>query len=255
MKLEFSESPRKYQSGSQIARVLTELWIAEKMYCPNCGNPSLKQFPPNLPVADFFCANCNDQYELKSQRKEFGKKLINGAYQTKLKRLESDSSPNLILMNYDAAATAVRNVCLIPRRFFVRSLVEKRKPLSITAKRAGWVGSNILINKIPESGRIHLIRDGVVSQKVSVLAQWQRTAFLDDKSQLAKGWLLEVMSCLDRLKEPDFTLDDVYRFEVHLSSIYPENKNVRPKIRQQLQVLRDNGYLEFLGSGHYRLVR
>jgi hypothetical protein len=27
---------------------------------------------------------------------------------------------------------------------------------------------------------------------------------------------------------------------------------VRPKIRQQLQVLRDMGFLEFLGGGRYR---
>ena len=29
--------------------------------------------------------------------------------------------------------------------------------------------------------------------------------------------------------------------------------NVRPKIRQQLQALRDHGWLEVLGGGRYRL--
>jgi type II restriction enzyme len=39
-----------------------------------------------------------------------------------------------------------------------------------------------------------------------------------------------------------------------LSSKYPGNRHVRPKIRQQLQVLRDSGYLEFLSKGTYRLL-
>ena len=32
------------------------------------------------------------------------------------------------------------------------------------------------------------------------------------------------------------------------------NRNIQPKIRQQLQVLRDLGLLEFLGVGEYRLL-
>lgn len=33
---------------------------------------------------------------------------------------------------------------------------------------------------------------------------------------------------------------------------YPANRHVRPKLRQQLQRLRDLGLIEFLGGGHYR---
>jgi type II restriction enzyme len=47
-------------------------------------------------------------------------------------------------------------------------------------------------------------------------------------------------------------LDDVYAFEGELRSRYPQNKHVKPKIRQQLQVLRDKGYIDFLGNGRYR---
>jgi type II restriction enzyme len=50
-----------------------------------------------------------------------------------------------------------------------------------------------------------------------------------------------------------FTLDDVYAFEARLAAIYPGNNNIRPKIRQQLQVLRDQGYLAFVGRGRYRV--
>ncbi len=31
------------------------------------------EFEQNRPVADFFCVNCNEEYELKSQKKKFGR--------------------------------------------------------------------------------------------------------------------------------------------------------------------------------------
>jgi type II restriction enzyme len=61
------------------------------------------------------------------------------------------------------------------------------------------------------------------------------------------------MKAVEAIGRPEFELDDVYRFEQRLGALYPGNNNVRPKIRQQLQVLRDHGYLEFLGRGRYRL--
>ena len=51
---------------------------------------------------------------------------------------------------------------------------------------------------------------------------------------------------------PEFTLAEVYGFEARLSAIYPGNNNVGPKIRQQLQMLRDMGWLAFNGRGTYR---
>lgn len=225
------------------------------MFCPNCGNARLHQFEANLPVADFFCANCQDQYELKSQKKPFGKKIVNGAYETKIRRLESDSSPHLILMNYSLKYSSVESVIVIPRRFFIHSIVEKRKPLSESAKRAGWVGSNILLEKIPQSGRIHVVQNGKVRPKEEILAQWQNTAFLNKLKSDSRGWLINVMKIVELLGKSEFSLSEIYEQEYELQRIYPANRHVRPKIRQQLQVLRDNGYLEFLGAGKYRIVR
>ena len=59
---------------------------------------------------------------------------------------------------------------------------------------------------------------------------------------------------MEAIGRSEFTLDDVYRFEDRLASIYPGNSNVRPKIRQQLQVLRDQGFIEFVGRAIYRLA-
>jgi hypothetical protein len=131
MKFGFEEPQAKYISGSQSARVWTERWVADWIYCPNCGGPRLRQFPPNLPVADFYCPSCNDQYEVKSQKKAFGAKVVDGAYKTKCERLLSASNPNLLLLNYDLALKTVNNVCVVPKHFFVPEIIEKRKPWEV----------------------------------------------------------------------------------------------------------------------------
>lgn len=144
---------------------------------------------------------------------------------------------------------------VVPKHFFVRDIIEERKPLGQTAQRAGWIGSHILLNRIPQSGKIYLVRDGLVESKTAVLRQWKRTLFLRDQSQAARGWLIEVMKCVEAIGKPEFQIEDVYAFEKQLSGLYPGNRNVKPKIRQQLQFLRDRGYLDFVSRGYYRLRR
>ena len=254
MDLGFSEKQTKYASGSQSARAWTERWVGDWVYCPNCGHPKITQFKANRPVADFYCTSCNDQYELKSQKTPFGRKVLDGAFRTMLERLKSDENPNLMLLNYDAQRLSVTNVAIVPKHFFIGEIIERRKPLADTARRAGWVGCNILLNMIPASGRIFLVRDSLPQSKESVLEKWQRTLFLRDEPTEARGWLIEVMRCVEAIGRPEFDLDDVYAFEGQLSRLYPNNRHVRPKIRQQLQVLRDYGYLEFETRGRYRLA-
>ena len=54
------------------------------------------------------------------------------------------------------------------------------------------------------------------------------------------------------MPHPNFTLEEMYTHEGQLRLIYPDNQNIRPKIRQQLQVLRDLGFVSFSGGGRYR---
>ena len=130
-----------------------------------------------------------------------------------------------------------------------------RKKLSENAKRAGWIGCNILLNDLPKSGKIFYIRDRQVKDKESVLDNWAKTLFLrETKNSELKGWILDIMNCIDKLEKQEFTLQDVYMFEDILSVMHPENKHVKDKIRQQLQFLRDKEYLRFLGNGKYQLI-
>jgi type II restriction enzyme len=253
MKLGFQEAQSPYESGSQSARFWTERWFAEQAFCPNCGNLKVNQFGANKPVADFFCPACNEVYELKSQKSKIGSKVVDGAYDTMCARLAETSAPNLCLMKYDRAELIVTDLLMVPKQFFVREVIEERKPLACTARRAGWRGCNILLDRIPRSGKIFVVRNGQVADRDTVLAEWRRTLFLRKERPDARGWMIEVMKCVESLGRLEFELGEIYAFESQLSLTYPGNQNVRPKIRQQLQVLRDHGYLDFVARGSYRL--
>jgi hypothetical protein len=253
VKLEFDETQLPYTSGSQSARAWTEAWVKLWAYCPHCGNAKMSSFPNNSPLADFFCTECSEEFELKSQRGKFGAKVLDGEFKTKCQRLAASNNPNLLLMNYDLKSLAVVNLFIVPKHFFVREIIEKRKPLASTARRAGWIGSKILLDRVPDSGKIHIVQGSVIRPKELVLADWQKTLFLRKESPETRGWLLDVMKCVESLGKREFTLDEVYAFDRHLGELYPGNQNVRPKIRQQLQYLRDRGFIEFISRGNYRL--
>lgn len=244
----------QYKSPSQQVRVLTEGWVKQQVYCPNCGRTYLERYSNNQPVADFFCSGCSEDYELKSQKNAFGVKINDGAYKTMLERLVGTQNPNFFLLNYELKTYQVLNFVVIPKHFFRRDIIEKRKPLSDTARRAGWTGCNILIGRIPQLGRIFLVKNRQIESKNKVQEIWHKTLFLRQKKEEERGWYLDIMNCVDQLREKEFTLADVYAFEESLQQKHPQNHNIKPKIRQQLQDLRDNGILEFQGRGRYRKI-
>ncbi len=244
-----------YTSSSQKARILTEDWVGRATFCPNCGKKEVAHYENNRPVADFHCLNCEEQYELKSKSGSVGTKIVDGAYATMIERLSSSTNPNFFMLSYDLATYSVKNFLVIPKHFFVPEIIEKRKPLAETARRAGWVGCNILLDSIPESGKVYYVRDGVEVSPKEVQNIWQKTLFLrEEKEVTARGWLLDVMRVVEKIGKPDFTLDDVYKYEHELSLLHPENNHVKDKIRQQLQVLRDKNYLDFVSRGKYHLI-
>ena len=89
-----------YHSGTQIARVLTENWVNENMYCPRCGNLHIKHFENNRPVADFYCPSCNNEYELKSKDGPLGHKINDGSYRRMIERITSNNNPDFLFMSY-----------------------------------------------------------------------------------------------------------------------------------------------------------
>jgi type II restriction enzyme len=98
-----------------------------------------------------------------------------------------------------------------------------------------------------------MICDGSPVSEQKVRNEFSRIRKLAEIPPSVRGWTLDVLRAIRRLGKSHFSLGDVYDFESELQIAHPLNRNVRPKIRQQLQVLRDLGLIEFAARGTYRI--
>jgi type II restriction enzyme len=242
-----------YKSRSQIARVLSEDWCRRELYCPACDSDDLAPTRPNSRVQDFTCPSCNQFFELKSSDKWNVRKIPDAGYMAMIQAIRQDRTPNLLILQY-SAQWLVRELLLIPRAFFVESVIEKRKPLSMEARRAGWVGCNILLERIPQDGKIALVSGGAVVPANRVREEFLRIRELASIAPAIREWTVDVLAAVRRLGKRQFSLDEVYGFEAELQARHPRNRNIRPKIRQQLQILRDMRLLRFEERGRYTLL-
>lgn len=240
----------KFKSKSQISRVVTEKWAKENLFCPNCGN-KIVPYPANTKVYDFYCSKCPERFQLKSSGKAFSKSILGAEYKTTLRSLRVGRHPSLILLHYDKDNMLIKNISILHRACITASCLRPRKPLSPSARRHGWQGCLYLVDQIPKLGLISIVNDGRVASKNQVIQRWQAARKFLEVPFAKRGWLADLLTCIDQLYTM-FTLHDVYQFEDKLAELYPSNRNVKPKIRQQLQQLRDLGIIEFLQPGMYR---
>ena len=245
------EKARNYKSLSQIARVLTEDWAANNLFCASCKQVRLQPAHDNTKVIDFICDSCSETYQLKSQSRPLGEKILDAAYKPMIDSIKMNKTPNLFLLHYNLQNYCAENLLIVPRYFLSLSCIEPRKPLSLNARRAHWVGCNIVLRDIPIDGKIPIIKERKANSPELVRERYNRFRFLLEKKYDARGWTTDVLKVVRELGKTDLTLDEVYAFDKQLQKLHPENKHIRPKIRQQLQILRDKGILRFKGNGKY----
>lgn len=242
-----------YRSRSQWARIVTEAWAQRSLYCLACPWDSLTAHSANTKVEDFGCPRCNRRVQLKAKQGAVGRTISNSAYSTKLAAIRANRAPDYAFLSYDLAP-AVTDLIVVPGHFLTESTISARKPLAPTARRAGWIGSNIHLDRIPTEGRIVVVRAGVALPPGGVRAKFQRTAFLREVGPSRRGWVTDILACIDRLglsRNEGFHLRDLYRFEGDLRQLHPNNLHIQEKIRQQVFLLRDRGIVVSLGAGRY----
>ena len=245
-----------YKNRAQIARRVSEDWAKRNLYCLACDSKYLNAAKANTAVWDYSCPACGAIYQLKSTKGRFGGKATNSDYYVKMRAIATGQAPHYAFLQYSTLTWKVTDLFVVPGHFLSPAVVEKRNPLSSQAKRAGWVGSNILLGCLPEEARVHVVEAGVSRNSNNVRADWKRYRFLAGKRG---GWAADVLSCVRVLEREiqarEFTLQTFYkRFEAELASRHLANKNIQPKIRQQMQILRDGKVLQFLGRGRYRII-
>jgi type II restriction enzyme len=255
---------------------------------------------PGHPASDYSCPACGFWYQLKSQKSRIGDSITDGAYAAMMSAIRHDETPNFYFMQYELATWRVKNLLLVPSFAFPPSAIIKRPPLAATARRAGWVGCNIALNRVPADARIEIIKTGrrrgdesltkkinqrfltssptnqtIIVPPEEVREKFKRVKPLKDISVTQRGWTLDVLNVVRRLvnsegrapRDPNigkmgaritrpsdsFTTADVYAFTRELEKLHPDNRHVKDKIRQQLQVLRDAGLLLHVERGVWRL--
>ena len=249
------EKAEGYKSASQKARVMTESWILANMYCPACASNRLTDTANNTEAVDFICSRCDCGFQLKAKSGAIGRKIVDAGYDAMMRAIAANRLPHFLLLSYNNRYSTVNDLLLVPNFCLGASAIEARKPLSATARRAGWVGCNIVLDFVPPEGRIPVISSGNIVSRATVRNHFRQVKPLENLTAKMRGWTLDVLTVLRSLKKREFTLEQAYSFEKTLSKLHPENYHVRPKIRQQLQVLRDLGYIKFVTRGHYCWIK
>jgi type II restriction enzyme len=224
------------------------------MYCPACRSNRLQKTSDNTKTVDFSCPACQADIQLKSKAGRLGKKVRDAAYHPMIQRIEKNSSPHFAFLEYDKDLWKVKNLLFIPGFFITANTIERCRPLSGTARRAGWVGCNILFSRLPEDAKIFVVQNQKPISAAFVREKWARFAWLEPQKSEARGWATDVLRCVRSLGKQRFFLAEMYSFQQELQNLYPSNKFVKAKIRQQLQVLRDKGLLRFIGKGVYEAI-
>lgn len=243
---------RGYKSKSQIARVVTEEWGQRNLYCAACDSATLRPFQANKRARDFECPTCATTYQLKARRRR-GNSVADAGYSAMIEAIRSDRVPALYVLTY-LPTWRVQDLVLVHPAFFSESCIDKRAPLSERARRARHVLCNILLNRIAPAGVVPVIDGGTPLPPKVVRERFREAQSLRTIATQERGWTLDVLRVVQGLPE-SFSLADVYAFEDELRQLHPRNKHVKDKIRQQLQVLRDLGYIEFLDRGKYRWIK
>jgi type II restriction enzyme len=242
-----------YKSSAQRARVISERWFSENAYCFACESDRLRPTAANTKATDFSCEACGHLYELKTFMKRPPKSLIDGAYVALIARINASSAPTLCLLAR-SPHWEIESLTAIHSSFLTPWVVEQRPPLSDHARRAGWIGCNIRLDRIPQDGEIAIIRDGACVPKSEVREKFMRFLPLAELSTSQRSWTTLTLAAIRHIGKSQFLLAELYDRERWLAARYPGNRNVRAKIRQQLQVLRDLGILRFEGRGAYQLL-
>jgi type II restriction enzyme len=208
---------------------------------------------PGTKANDYRCPSCGFWFQLKSKKTRIGNTITDGAYGAMMEAIKEDRSPNFFFLYYDLATWRVKNLLLVPSFAFPPSAIIKRKPLSANARRAGWVGCNIALHRIPLEARIAVVTDNQAASASEVREKFKKVKPLKEISVKQRGWTLDVLNIVRCLGKLEFTNEEVYAFASELEKLHPDNRHIRDKIRQQLQVLRDAKLLMHVGNGVWRL--
>ena len=149
---------KKYNwtSESRIVGEACEEYVMNNIQCARCNNNNFEKCKINEKSKDLICKNCNQKYQIKAKsatQKEINNitttktfKTIGGEYSTTINNINENIDYLIIL--YEKHSYKIKSILYIKSDNININCIMPRKPLSLTAKRAGWQGCNLLFNNI-----------------------------------------------------------------------------------------------------------
>lgn len=240
-----------YVNKSQIARIVTENWCTDNLYCAFCDSDKILPYEKNKKVYDYYCSDCGENYQLKSKKNKLGNSILDGAYTPMINAIKDGKTPNFLLMSYFENFEYVKDLVLIPRNNILEENIEPRKPLSINARRAGWIGCYINIQNVTNVGKVSIIDDCEVIEIKEVRKKAKTSTQIFNEMSKDSSWINDILLVIEKQNDI-FTLADVYKYEFFFQNRHQSNNNIQAKIRQKLQVARNLGIIEFTKRGEYK---
>ncbi len=121
------------------------------MPCPICNNKALVKYKANQKAKDVKCENCSCQLQIKAtkytKKQQTPLKLLGAEYKTTCLSIKENNIHYLVLLY-----SVIDDIYTINEIYFIdhvdinESCIIPRKPLSSTARRAGWQGCILVFN-------------------------------------------------------------------------------------------------------------
>lgn len=118
---------KQYVSKSQIARVLTESWTEENMYCPVCGFSHVSKFL-TIELQLTFIVPIVKVNLSKKQKRFHWLQIADGAYATFIERICSNNNPDFFVMSYSISKMSIESMYFIPKHFLFLKQLKKESP-------------------------------------------------------------------------------------------------------------------------------
>ena len=244
--------PELARSTSQQTREATERWVDDNLYCVNCGRRQLERLRAGTPFRDFECGSCSEPFELKSATRLLSGPIPAGGYDRSLEAFREGRVPSFLLLSYSPATRKVTDLLAVNRVLISPMALRRRERPLARPGREKYYLSSIDLSRVPDCARVPIVRHGFERPARFVRQSWDRFAFVRKPAEPEdRDWIRDVLSCIARLPGREFALRELYDFEPELAALYPNNRHIRDKVRQKLQVLCRKGVLRRVVAGVY----
>jgi hypothetical protein len=149
------------QTVRQVLGKRGEDAVCRHAVCPRCNRSRhFKRLPTNFECADIICKFCGFLGQVKTTKNlkagtdELPDRIMSAAWGPQQDQIIAGIYHGLYLVGFRQNGKTLVRIDFVPPHILevTPSVFEPRKPLSATAKRAGWTGYTLVVSELPRVG-------------------------------------------------------------------------------------------------------